>query len=256
MKRAVVVLACLTAGHAVAAGLFWALLNVPESNILMLALSALVVVLLVVVLGWVETTALLAWDPAVPIGRAARRGMTTLPSFVCGLMILTLVWVVTARAELWHGAHSGEIDAWWMSRTGSAKTAWIHRGCTIALWLVRYVAGVSLAVSALGAGARHGARALAATGWLLEGLAPRRLGAIGLAVAALVLVPLQMVYWRPVRIPPSSVEAVFVTAKLLAIYLAVNVGWALVLREAARRPAPASSQTTPFSAASSPPWPS
>ena len=72
------VTAWLMVGHVVVAGLFWGLLNVPESNVAMLGLSAMLVVLLLVVEGLAGAGAVLigaspgGWVP--PLGpRAARR---------------------------------------------------------------------------------------------------------------------------------------------------------------------------------------
>jgi hypothetical protein len=253
MTRTSAILACLVAGHAAAAGLFWWFINVPESNITMLSLSAALIVLTIVVLGWTEATAaLLLWDSACGFRRAARRAFGALPAFIVGLLVFALFWWMTARADAWATAYSGQIDAWWMASTGSAKTAWIHSGLAIVLWFLRYVAGVSLAVAALAAGATGGRRALLSARWLRAALARRQLGAIGLAMLLGVWLPLRATDWRPDAIPPTAVEAVFIAAKLGLLYLVLNAGWALVLRAGATGAA----SRPPISAASSAPSPS
>lgn len=232
--RALKILALLLVGHAAAAGLFWALINVPESNVAMLLLSVALVVLIVVALSWTETAALMAWTPDVPFGRATRLGLAALPAFLAGLAVFALCWWATARADAWHTAYAGEIDAWWMARTGSASTAWIHSGIAILLSLARYVLGVSLAIAALSAAALRGARGLRSIAWVRAGVSPRLLGPIGLAMVGLILLPLKAVAWRPASIPPTAAEAMFVAAKLGLLYVIINAGWALVLRAGAR----------------------
>ena len=48
----------LALGHAALAGLFWALVSVPESSVLMLALSGFLVVLMVILAGWISMSGL------------------------------------------------------------------------------------------------------------------------------------------------------------------------------------------------------
>jgi hypothetical protein len=234
LSRASAIVGCLLGGHAVAATLCWSLVNVPESNVAMLALSVAVTGALILVLSWTERTALLAWESTVPFRRAAQRGVAGVTTFVAAALVFGLLWWLTARAEAWHAAHAGEIDAWWIAQTGSAKTGWIGAGATILLWLVRYLVGVSLAVAALSAGTILGGRAILSPGWVGRGLSLRQIGPTGLAMVVFVLLPLQAVHWRPALIPPTWVEAAFVAVRLGTIYLAVNVGWALVLRAGAR----------------------
>jgi hypothetical protein len=234
ISRALGVVGCLLVGHAAAAGLFWALVNVPESNVAMLALSVLVAAVLILVLSWTEKTAVLAWDPDLTFGRAARRGLTGLVPFVAAVLVFGVFYWLTSRAGVWHAAHAGEIDAWWMAQTGSARTGWIHAGAAILLWLIRYLIGVSLAVAALSAGTIRGGRALVSFAWARRGVSLRQLGPMGLAIVVLMLLPLRAVYWRPESLPPNALEVTFVIARLAAIYLVVNLGWALVLRAGAR----------------------
>jgi hypothetical protein len=244
-SRALAIVGCLLVGHAAAGGLFWALVNVPESNIAMLALSVLVAVLLLIVLSWAETGALLAWDQGVTLGCAARRGLTSVMPFLAGALVFWFFWWLTARADAWHTAYAGEIDAWWMAKTESARTGWIHSGIAILLWLIRYVIGVSLAVAALSAGALRGGRALVSFAWVRRGLSLRQLGPLGLAIVVLILLPLRAVYWRPESIPPNALEMTLVIARLAAIYVVANAGWALVLRAGARAVSATSSPTPP-----------
>ena len=45
----------------------------------------------------------------------------------------------------------------------------------------------------------------------------------------LVFLPLQAAYWRPEALPPNAIEIAFAAVKLGAIFVAANIGWALVL---------------------------
>ena len=60
MKRAAAVVAWLAAGHLVLGAFYWALLQVPESNVFMLTTSLLLVVTMALWTGLIEGTALLA----------------------------------------------------------------------------------------------------------------------------------------------------------------------------------------------------
>ena len=236
MRRATAIVACLLAGHTAAAGLFWALVNVPESNVLMLGLSAALVAAILVALGWTQTTALLAWRPDVTLGAAARRGLRAAPVFLVAAAVFAVVWWVTERADVWLADHAGEIDAWLIATFEVTSAAWVHRALDVVLFLLRYAAGVSLGVALLGAGAREGWAGLRRLGWLRAGLSRRHLGLVGAAMTLLVFLPFQAAYWRPEALPPNAAEVVFAALKLGAIFLAANVGWALVLWADARQP--------------------
>lgn len=229
MRRVLAIVACLVAGHSAAAGLFWALLNVPESNVLMLSASALLVVLIVVALGWTETTALLSWRPELTLREATSRGLARAPAVLAAAAVFWIFWSATARADAWLAGRAGEIDAWLIATFELTRTAWVHRALDVLLFLVRYAAGVSLAVAVLGAVAREGWRAAIRPGWLRAGLSRRRLGLTGAAVTLLVFLPLQAADWRPEALPPNAIEIAFAAAKLGAIFLVANVGWAMVL---------------------------
>jgi hypothetical protein len=244
MTRALGMLLTLLAGHAAAGGLFWTLINVPESNVLMLAASAAIVLLIAGALSWTDATAVLLCDPATPGRRAMRRGLSAWLPFLASVAIGALVWILTERIAEWHAATAGEIDAWWMATTGSTATAWIHGGIRVLLWFARYVLGVSLAVAAFSAGVLRGARRLLSIAWVRAGCSAGQLGTIGLVMVALVWLPLEEVFWRPAALP-TAVETVFVGAKLALLYLLINVGWALVLRTGARRVTAASAAPTP-----------
>jgi hypothetical protein len=56
------------------------------------------------------------------------------------------------------------------------------------------------------------------------------LGSATIFEVALILLPLQALYWKPRGLPANALEPLFVAAKLGVIFLLANVGLALVLR--------------------------
>ncbi len=96
-------------GHAVAAALFWAFLNVPESSVPMLALSALTLAACALVAGLTETTAIRAAAGGVGWRAALFHGVRRWPAFLVGLALFLAAWWLTGRVFGWHQAHRGEI---------------------------------------------------------------------------------------------------------------------------------------------------
>jgi hypothetical protein len=225
----------LIVGHAVLGGLFWGLLQVPESNAWMLAVSALLVLLLFVVGGWVETTAALMWVRPSGVRERSRRALGALPVFLLGLIVFGAAWWVSGWFASYAVAHRGGIDAALMARFGWTRTGWIHEALAWIAWFVRYPIGLSLALAATISGAVDGPRAVIRLRWIARALSPVRLLVVALWLLLFVWLPWQAAYWRPRSVPTNWVEPVFVAAKLLVIYLLMNIGWSLVLRALARR---------------------
>jgi hypothetical protein len=225
----------LLAGHGLAAGATWGLLLIPESNIAMLLLSLLTAIVIVILVGLVETTALLAWTDRSTRGLAGWRARLLdagrrLPAFLAGLTAFALLWWLTARIDSWWTLHRGEIDAWLLVTFAWTDATPLHAVVGWITWSIRYVLGLSIALSLV----LRGIRALNRPDWLLDALGPIRLAAIAICLLVLVMLPWQVAEWRPARLPATWVEAMFVVAKLGAIALVAHVGWALVLLTAAR----------------------
>ena len=219
--------AVLAIGYALGGALFWGLLNVPESNALALAVSALLALLVAVTVG--ATTAFAA---AVSLEAgyraAARRALASLPAFAAGLAIFVVLWWVSGRAEGWWNAHAGEVDALIISRTGITRTALLHRSVFWALWFLRWVMGLSVIVALVVAAIDRGPAALA-TGLRL---ALRGRPLLAATVAALVVSQglWATAYWAPGALPANWAEPLFVGTKLAVLYALAALVVATVLR--------------------------
>lgn len=233
MPRLAAVAAGLAAGHAVAGSLGWWLVNVPDSNAAVLFLSALLACAVVSVTGWVQVAACLTWIETGTMRQRAARSARALPVFVVAVLIFFLLWQAVGRGESWLVEMRGENDAAIMSRTGSARTAWVHVAIGWAAWFLRYVMGLSLALTLLVTGAIRGPRSLLRPSWVLRALRPLQLAITAILLLVFIVLPWQVVYWRPDSLPANWLEPAFAGLKLLAIYAAMHAGWALVLGTAA-----------------------
>lgn len=226
-RRLIPVVAWLLVSHAVLAGLYYALLLVPESTAWMLGLSALLALALVVGAASAQACALLvAAGPArlLPtIAAGLRRWWAVVP----GLLLFAVGWSIAWRIDAWHVAHRGPIDASLMARFNWAETGIVHRAIDWALFAFRYVVGGSVAAALAASGVQHGfagaGRAVA------RAFRPVTLAMVVGAELVLVVLPWRYVYWRPESLPPTGAETAFVGAKLAAIALLVATGWAVVL---------------------------
>ena len=233
-RRLVTISAWLLAGNAVVFGLFWTLLQVPESSALMLALSALIAVLAVWAAAAVQSVAMGAWNTDVPVSAGMRAGARRAVMALIAAALFGLVFWLTGHALDWHARVSGQMDAAIISRTGSPATAWLHAGIRWLIVFVRWTLGLTLSVSLLGALVGDGLAALRRAEWLRRALRLRPIVLVTLWFVALDVLPWRYVYWRPAQMP-VAVEPWFVVAKLTLVALLMAAGWALVLREGARR---------------------
>ncbi len=242
-RRLAVIATWLLAGHALLLALFWGLLNVPESSAWMLALSAAVAIVLIVAAGALHAGAALAWQHDGPVERALLAGTRHVPAFLLATLLFWAIWWATAQALEWHARLSGQMDAWFIARTGRPDTAWLHALVFWTIQFVRWSIGLTLALSFLGAFVGRGVRTLRSTGWLTSALHPRRWLMVTFWLVLLIAIPWQAVDWRPRQIS-LVLEPWFVAAKLGAIAIAASVGWALMLRVCAR-PVEIASTTRP-----------
>lgn len=233
-NRLAVALLWGAAGHATLAGLFWWLINVPESNVWMLGLSAALVLLILFLAATVEVTACAWLGPASSFRDALGLGVRGLLAFGLALVAFGACWWLGARLDAWHAARSGEIDAWLIARFDLVEAWWVHRAIAVADFLLRAVFGVALAVAIVFAWVRGGMTRVARLSWLRAALSRQALALTAAALVLFVALPWRAVPWRPEALPPTWVQPALAAARLLAIYLLAHVGWALVLVGGAR----------------------
>ena len=235
--RTIAVVCWLLMGHAVLGGLYWLLLQVPESNALMLGASALIVLTIIWGFGLVPLMPLRAVGASEPMGRALRVAAGRAWLGVVPLAVVALVWWVTGMAQDWAVGHAGEIDAWLIARLGWTKTGWFHAGIHAVLALVRFGIGMSLAVSMLAAIAASGLKGLVTGTWLRGAVQWRYVLLVSAALIVGVALPSHVLDWRPASLPPTWVQPAFAAGKLLVLYVVANAAWAFILLKAPRPPA-------------------
>ncbi len=233
-RRAVAITGWLAAGHAAMAGLFWGLVNVPESNAAMLALSAAIAIGLVIAGALVEGTAGAWLLPGRTFREALIAGLTSAPALVATLAVFLAFWLIGGLIDGWHEARRSQIDAWLIATFNTPDATWPHRLLDVAVLLVRGVLGVSLAVALFFARLEGGARAMLRPGWLRAGLSRDQVTLVAIGVTLFVALPWQFAYWRPQGLPATWVQPAFAAAKLGLIFLAMNVGWLVCLMAGAR----------------------
>ena len=209
----------LTAALAVLAGLFWALVSTPESNLWMLSLSVALIVALLLTAGLAIDVAMRLWSgrPARPghLGDLVRPGLRLLPA----LALFGVVWWAAQSAGAQVEASRGRITAAIIARSGWADPEAVF---TASRWLVALVAWVVAPLLAIGL---FGTLALS---WHAL--------AIGTAVAvATARAWPWLEAWRP-ALPPTWVQLVFVGAKVAVGLVALAFVAASFIRLAAFDP--------------------
>ena len=224
-------------GSGVLVGLYWTLLNVPESSVTALLLSALLALMLALVMGTTLALAMAA-SGGLPAGQAAGRARAALPLFIVGVGVFAALWFVTTSFDAWWAAHRGEADALAIRYLGITRTEPAHTAVSWISWLLRWVLSLS---AVLGLVASAVARR---TSPLRSGLREAvRLWPLLSATTGVLLVTRglwRLTPWRPHGLPPTQGEVYFSAAKLgtLAL-LALLITTAVVSvyqRSVARRP--------------------
>ena len=218
-------------GAAVVGGTYWQLLRVPESNVLALLLSALLVLVGLFVLG-VTIGSVIALAQSSAPGAALTRGVRALPGFLIGVVVfLALAWVTLSISDQW-SLHRGEIDALFVRYAGTDRTAGVHTGVEWLMWLLRWGLGLAaVAAATAGLAVVPGSGPIRGLG---QALSPRPLGATVIALLAGWGL-WSIVYWRPKGMTADSTELAFVSIKLGALFLAGAFLVVLVLHVFARR---------------------
>ena len=245
IKRAIVITAWLVVGHAILGGLYWGLLQIPESNVFMLTLSAVTALAMLVWAGTVEAVGVLGWTHGGSAMSAVAAGARRAAWIVPALVVFGLLWLLTGFCGNWLGAHGTEIEAWLMAKFGWADVSWLHTTLAWILWFVRYVFGVSLGAALLAAGVVEGAAAAVRFAWVKRAFDWRTFLLVTFALLVGFYLPWRyVVYWRSESLPSTWVEPTFATVKLLAVFVVMNTAWAIVLGRAAKQAGPAAGPET------------
>jgi len=221
-------------------------LYTPESNVLMLAVSAALVLIAGLLLLLSSSSAahglVHGRPPWLSLGAAARR----LPIVLAAALVIGLLCSGAGWFESWWVARAGEFDAAAIAAGDVTKTGWVHAAVHWAVVFIQWVLVPAWFATALTWAAGYERRDVLTLKWLTAGLRWRLLLVTGLGIALLVWLPWRYVYWRPKSLPASTVEIVFAGVKLACIYGLSQLAWALTLWTAARQvPAPVTSDDGP-----------
>lgn len=226
----------LIAGTALTGGAYWLFLNMPESSALALIASAVLAIVTVFLIAVTINVAIEISTRGLSLtgfAHAVRSVLSVIPA----ALIVLLVWWLTTTAESWVAMRSGQINAVFIARFGWANIAWLFAAIGYgAIWL-RWVIAALLAVSLMGGMLSFGWAALGQSAWLRRALHPRAVAISTVAFIVLIALPWTfLVPWRPRNLPATSVEIVFIGAKLSLSALLAAIGATLIVREAVRKP--------------------
>jgi hypothetical protein len=206
---------------ALTGGAYWAFLNTPESTIWTLMLSAALAIVSLTLLAITVNGAIAAWSNGVSRD-TLRRALARIPAIVPAALIVVMAWWLAGSVTGWVSAHSGEISAWFIARLGWSDVSALFTGIEWAGWWIRWILTPMIALSLM-------------AGALRRGVSPLRLALA--TVWFLLLVAAPWVYfapWKPAGLPPTTVEPLFIAAKLAVAAIVMAIGAALMIREAAR----------------------
>jgi hypothetical protein len=225
IRRGLRVALALAATAAAGGALYWAFLNTPESNLIMLALSGLLTVLLVTaVAAGVNTSILFAHG--VSAREAIGTALRGIGWFVLAAIPVVLTWWAVARADAWIVARQGEITAWFIARWDWADIGGLLQAeLWVSRWL-RWAVAPLVSLSLLGAFLRQprGNSTLA----LRRALHWRTLGAVTLTFILLFALPWQLTAWRP-NLPPTWLEPAVAALRLGTVLLLALAGASLMI---------------------------
>jgi hypothetical protein len=214
-------------------------LYTPESNVLMLGVSVVLVVMAGLLLLLSSSSAAYGLvhgqPPWAGLGAAGRR----LPTVLAAVVVIGLLCGGAGWFESSWVARAGEFDAAAIAAGDVTRTGWVHTGVHWAVVLIQWVLVPAWFATALAWAAAYERRDVLTLKWLTAGVHWRLLLVTGLGIALLVWLPWRYVYWRPKGLPASTSEIVFAGVKLVFIYGLSQLAWALTLWTAARQvPAP------------------
>lgn len=230
--RLVAVTLWILAGAALTGGAYWSFLITPESTVWMLAVSA---VLLLTALFLVSLTiggAIIGWRDGVS-SRLLRSAIAAVPAVIPAALLVAIIWWLTGSATDRITVYSGQINAWFIATLGWDDVWWLFSGVAwLAAWL-KWVVAPILALAMMGRVIAEGWRALAGLAWQRHALAPVTLAVATLLFAVLVAAPwIYLAPWRPANLPATTIELMFIIAKLKITAVLMATGVALIIRQA------------------------
>lgn len=219
-------------GAALTGGAYWSFLITPESTIWMLAVSALLLLTAFFLVCLTVGGAIVGWRDGVSAG-LLRTAVASVPAVIPAALLVALIWWLTGSVTDRVTINSGPINAWFIAALGWDDVSWLFTAVAwLAAWL-KWVVAPMLALSVMGSVILAGWRALADVSWLRRALAPVNLAAATLLFAVLVAMPwIYLTPWRPATLPATTIELVFIIAKLSVTAVLMATGAALIIRQA------------------------
>ena len=229
MIRRLATVAAILAGSAIVGGaLYWALLNTPDSNAIVLAGSALLVVLIIVTAAIGVCAATLSARGA-SIREAVARAPRAAGWFLIAFSPLLVAWIALDRVDRWMLEHQGEINAWFIAQFGWADITWLLRAETWASRWLRWAVVPAVCLSLLTTLLTSEARMT----WLRRAFHWRTLLVVTVAFAILMALPWQLTAWRP-QLPPTWLQPTLAAIRLGTTFVLAITGFALMVVFAAR----------------------
>lgn len=215
-----------------------AFLYTPESNVLMLGVSALTLLVAGLLLAIGSASAA---DGLVQVRRpwtSVGAAMRHLPLVAYVVIVVGLICAAAGWFESWWLAHAGEVDAAAIAAGDVTRTGGLHaaaRGFVVAVQWVLVPAWLATALAWI---AGYDTRDVLTLKWLTAGLHWRVLLVTAIGVGALVWLPWRVAYWRPAALPATVLEPAFVVLKVVVLYVLSQLAWAATLWAAATRVTP------------------
>jgi hypothetical protein len=242
--------AWLVAGAAILTGLYWLLLNTPESNAAMLAASAVTALAILIVTAIVVNAGVLM-ALGHPLSTALRRAAGAIHWFVLALVPTAIAWWLLLQAGAWTAEHSGEVGAWFIARFGWADINWLFQAQA---WISRWVRWIVMPLASLSWLALRLRPAPVGFGnWVRGAWHWRTLLPASLAFAVLATIPGALVAWRP-SMPPTWIEPTVSALRLgiatvlwcagAALLIALSAAAPTHTRPLSREPEPEGTQAT------------